>query len=525
MVRPKKASNLFSDECRPAKSSELAIHSKKLAELKTWLTDNCLNRGKSYPKCLLLTGPSGSGKSTSLEVLSKELNIELVDYEPETLYDENLTPENDGLESLGKFLSQSGARFNPRRKILLVITNLPDEAYNDILGFRQTVSEALQNLHIPVIFCLSDVDSCWHLNHRRLFTNTFVMSNNIEIMKFNSVATTYLKKAIQRAAELLFLPLSKTKLEAIEHEANNDLRIAMNILQMNLVGTSSSVVASSKYSRKRQSVEILSNGKANKEDMFHMLGRILYAHRISPEDSQLPKTAKRKKRAESQMLMVDTNERKPLEHDVNDIIQMSSMPSEKILAFLHEHEPKFQQNLEALRKVSACFSECENMTSNWTVKQRLPDEYVAQVAARHVMFYNYGINTSGFRSLNGPLSSDLTKEIDNSKDELRRLPRIGDAQYVALTIPYLAFISPCMDPNNISCYLARPFNISWKSGRDSICHQMENLGNTAFFKKLTSKKRKRDEIEQKFAENQNGKDYVDEKIEIEESDYDSFDDM
>ncbi|ORX85317.1 P-loop containing nucleoside triphosphate hydrolase protein [Anaeromyces robustus] len=71
---------LWIDKFIPNNSSELAVHKKKIEEVRNWLIYNIIKNKTKKPSLLILTGPTGSGKTATLRVLAEELNIEIVEW-------------------------------------------------------------------------------------------------------------------------------------------------------------------------------------------------------------------------------------------------------------------------------------------------------------------------------------------------------------------------------------------------------------------------------------------------------------
>jgi cell cycle checkpoint protein len=65
----------WTEKYGPLSLEELAVHKKKVADVRTWLDDVFSGRGRK--RLLLLKGPAGSGKTTTVSLLAKELAIEM----------------------------------------------------------------------------------------------------------------------------------------------------------------------------------------------------------------------------------------------------------------------------------------------------------------------------------------------------------------------------------------------------------------------------------------------------------------
>ncbi|KAF2627920.1 Rad17-domain-containing protein [Macroventuria anomochaeta] len=65
----------WTEKYGPLSLDELAVHRKKVSDVRTWLED--VYSGKQRKRLLLLKGPAGSGKTTAIALLSKELGIHM----------------------------------------------------------------------------------------------------------------------------------------------------------------------------------------------------------------------------------------------------------------------------------------------------------------------------------------------------------------------------------------------------------------------------------------------------------------
>ncbi|KAG8943249.1 Cell cycle checkpoint protein rad17 [Tulasnella sp. 424] len=78
------ADQLWVDLFAPESEEDLAVHKRKVEDVRRWLVD-ALDGGpggkmKKYRRILALTGPAGVGKTATIRVLAKELDVELVEW-------------------------------------------------------------------------------------------------------------------------------------------------------------------------------------------------------------------------------------------------------------------------------------------------------------------------------------------------------------------------------------------------------------------------------------------------------------
>ncbi|RAQ99010.1 cell cycle checkpoint protein rad17 [Stemphylium lycopersici] len=72
----------WTEKYGPVSLDELAVHKRKVADVRTWLTD--VLGGKTRKRLLLLKGPAGSGKTTTMSLLSKELDVDVHEWKNPT---------------------------------------------------------------------------------------------------------------------------------------------------------------------------------------------------------------------------------------------------------------------------------------------------------------------------------------------------------------------------------------------------------------------------------------------------------
>ncbi|KAI0544020.1 cell cycle checkpoint protein RAD17 [Xylaria curta] len=73
----------WSERFAPTNLDELAVHKKKVTDVKRWLEDVIV--GKSRQRLLILKGAAGTGKTTTLRLLAKEMRCEVLEWRNPTV--------------------------------------------------------------------------------------------------------------------------------------------------------------------------------------------------------------------------------------------------------------------------------------------------------------------------------------------------------------------------------------------------------------------------------------------------------
>ena len=89
---------LWADKYEPQSPGDLAVHKRKVDDVRRWLVEAFNEQDRSersvcslsirlttrwlenFQRLLILTGPAGSGKTTTLRMLAKEMNFEIIEH-------------------------------------------------------------------------------------------------------------------------------------------------------------------------------------------------------------------------------------------------------------------------------------------------------------------------------------------------------------------------------------------------------------------------------------------------------------
>uniref|UniRef100_A0A182X4X1 AAA+ ATPase domain-containing protein n=1 Tax=Anopheles quadriannulatus TaxID=34691 RepID=A0A182X4X1_ANOQN len=205
---------------KPVQEADLAIHVKKIEEVKQWLTA----AKKLHPatQILLVTGPSGSGKSVCIKTLAKALGYSIHEWttpvDVDLYYDDKFDFDQDRAEKQGRrpqkalfddflyktsrYCSLFASAAGESSKLLLVkdfpnsMLRSPEEFHDSLDRFRDSSTD-------PIVFVATDTASKSLDVAYNLFPPAVLESFQIHQIKFNAVSATLLKKAIKRIGSVM----------------------------------------------------------------------------------------------------------------------------------------------------------------------------------------------------------------------------------------------------------------------------------------------------------------------------------
>uniref|UniRef100_A0A182PJG1 AAA+ ATPase domain-containing protein n=1 Tax=Anopheles epiroticus TaxID=199890 RepID=A0A182PJG1_9DIPT len=205
---------------QPVQEADLAIHAKKIEELKQWLT---AAKRQQHPanQILLITGPSGSGKSVCLKTLAKALGYSIHEWttpvDVDLFYDDKFDfddqEERKGrrpqkalfdefLYKTSRYCSLFSDAAGESSKLLLV-KDFPNSMLRSAEEFHDSLERYLDNSTDPIVFIATDTSSKSVDVAYNLFPPSVMESFQIHQIKFNAVSVTLLRKAIKRICGII----------------------------------------------------------------------------------------------------------------------------------------------------------------------------------------------------------------------------------------------------------------------------------------------------------------------------------
>ncbi|KAH9844657.1 Rad17 cell cycle checkpoint protein [Teratosphaeria destructans] len=372
----------WTDRFAPVDLSELAVHKRKVADVRNWL-ETAVN-GRRH-KVLVLKGAAGTGKTTTVNLLAKDMGIEVSEWRNpagfEMVSDSSLSTaaqfeefirragKMSGLalsSSMDAVMQESAHTSQPqkdahRRQVLLIeeFPNTFSRSSSTLRSFRSTIAQyvaspAVQEGRVsPVVMVISETllstntAAADSFTAHRLLGPELTNHPYIDMIEFNPIAPTYLTKALETIVVKEARKSGRRKTpgpQVLKHLAETgDVRSAVSTLEfLCLRGDDGDVwstkVAFTKPKKARtepnmtkaeeDALRLITNRESNL-GIFHAAGRVVFNNRVEPAPSagiaQPPSWLPQHRRT------------KVPEKDMNVLIDELGTDAPTYLAALHEN--------------------------------------------------------------------------------------------------------------------------------------------------------------------------------------------
>ncbi|KAM3415504.1 Checkpoint protein rad17 [Cercospora zeina] len=439
----------WTERFAPSDLSELAVHKRKVADVRAWLNSFYQGRRQSV---LVLKGAAGSGKTTTLRLLCKDIGIELIEWKARAAFEAAADTFANYATEFSEFVARAGkvrgltfsngiaadteagmGSLQPRditsitRQQALLVEEFPNtfsKTSGTLQSFRTALAQYMMStvpadtLPIPIIMVISETllstntASADSFTAHRLLGQELVANPHIKTIEFNPIAPTFLTKAL----ELIVIKEARVSgrrktpgAEILKHLAETgDIRSAITSLEFLCVrgdeGDWSSKVAFTKpkHSRasapateaEREALKLISNRESSL-GLFHSVGKVVYNKRVEPLNaSPVPQPPP---------WLSQSSRLKVTETDANTLIDELGTDTSTFIAALHENyalscaAPTAEQRLDSLLGCMESLSDSDLLSldrfsmgtrafSGSSIDTLRQDEMCFQVAVRGLLF-------------------------------------------------------------------------------------------------------------------------------------------
>ncbi|NXS31783.1 RAD17 protein, partial [Pomatostomus ruficeps] len=439
---------LWVERYKPETQNDLAVQKKKVEEVETWLKTHMFQRQpKQGGSVLLLTGPPGCGKTATLQILARDLGLQVqewinplsLDFTKEDLrnmfgYDSNFPafPSQAQTALFQDFLLRAN-KYNQLQmlgessendKKLILVEDIPNQFYREPGSLHEILRRFVRTSRCPLVFIISDNFS-GDSNQRSLFPAEILEELCISNISFKPVAPTNVMKVLNRiaAAEASVsreksCAFDRTSLELLCRGCSGDIRSAINSLQFSSTtdcwldkdfwskrkknfalkhekaGESKVRMKSKRDASEDQEIQAIGSKDAS-IFLFHALGKIIYCKREAVSESPaLPAHLSEHRR---DTLLIQPEE----------IVEKSHMSGSTFNLYLHQNYVDFFFDIDDVVRASEYLSAADVLCGDWSTRPVM-ENYSASVATRGVIHANssraiaHQQEGMGFRPLHKP---------------------------------------------------------------------------------------------------------------------------
>ncbi|KAL8159779.1 hypothetical protein V2J09_001316 [Rumex salicifolius] len=240
------------EKYKPRTIEELAVHKKKVEEVRAWLVDRLKDSKKQVDSnVLLITGSAGVGKSVTIQVLASHFGAELFEWDTPTptIWQEHVHNSVSGIRYISKLdefenfvervrkfgLLPSSTSLSSIESVMLLIDDLPvvygKMAYKRLLKCLQLLAKSVQK---PTVIVVTDYGGAESGDNNICSSEELWLSiKNAGAYKvvFNPITVNSIKKVLSRISRQEQCNTTSAEIDFIASASEGDIRNAIQSLQ------------------------------------------------------------------------------------------------------------------------------------------------------------------------------------------------------------------------------------------------------------------------------------------------------
>ncbi|PNT77735.1 hypothetical protein BRADI_1g68237v3 [Brachypodium distachyon] len=452
---------LWVDKYRPHSLAELAVHKKKVEDVKKWLEEKLMApKGTHGGWSLVLTGQAGVGKSATVKAIAAEIGADMCEWTTPvpTLWAEHMHASSglqyvskleefeNFVEKIRKFSLLFPTTIGSQRKLIIaLIDDIPVTSGNASLArLGKCLTSLIQSTQIPTVISLT--------HYHKSEANDTAMWNSEELesllqragahkIVFNPVTISSIKKILFRICKQESSSTTEELVHEIATSCGGDIRHAIMSLQYyclnprrlnSALATSATLLESTGFGALAQGQDCYSRsssmpspcGRDETLTLFHALGKFLHNKRESHGDVNIDLDS---------FPLKEKLRRNPLKMDVPEMILSQAHGKVRTVAdFLHENALDFIDDdaVDDAWVVMSYLSEADCLlagspitSARWTVNESnesgsMSQLIAASVAARGVLFGNAHASLSRWHTIRSPKVWQIERTFRSTKDQI-----------------------------------------------------------------------------------------------------------
>ncbi|XP_043696838.1 cell cycle checkpoint protein RAD17 isoform X2 [Telopea speciosissima] len=456
VVSGREGEELWVDKYKPRSLGELAVHRKKVEEVKTWLEEHLkMSKENFHSHTLLIAGQAGVGKSATVHVIASHLGVSLCEWNTPTptLWQEHMHNANSGIQYVSKLdefqsfverirkypLLPLASTEGSNKPAILLVDDLPltngRVAYGRLSNCLHVLARSTQ---IPTVILITEYGKADTNDPTKLYWEELKSSlENAGASKvsFNPVTVNSIKKMLSRICKEEQCSMTDEHIDQIAKSSGGDIRHAITSLQYlclrpnQLLSLPSSTLSTNHSNENSKELSLLDDrcslafGRDETLSLFHALGKFLHNKRETFSGADLDILHLREKFA-----------RLPLKMEAPEkILDQAHGKARSIADFLHENVLDFisDQAVDDAWAVSSYLSDADCLLASsvhqftWSQmmkyeRESIGQEVAASVAARGVLFGNSHPSPSRWHSIRSPKLWQVEQSSRKNKNEMLR---------------------------------------------------------------------------------------------------------
>ncbi|KAM0866554.1 hypothetical protein ACQ4PT_042578 [Festuca glaucescens] len=452
---------LWVDKYKPQSLAELAVHKKKVEDVKKWLEEKLeAPKGTFGGLSLVLTGQAGVGKSATVKAIAAEIGADLCEWTTPvpTLWAEHVHA-NSGLqyvskleefenfvEKIRKYSLLSLASTGTQRKLIIIlIDDIPvSSGKASIARLGKCLTGLIQSTQIPTVISLT--------HYHKSEANDTSMWNSEELesllhgagahkIVFNPVTISSIKKILSRVCKQESSGTTEEIVHQIATSSGGDIRHAIMSLQYyclnprmlnSALARNATLLDLKDYGTLApgQDCYSLSSaisspcGRDETLTLFHALGKFLHNKRETDGDVNIDLES---------FSLKEKLRRNPLKMDVPEMILSQAHGKVRTVAdFLYENALDFINDdaIDDAWVVMSYLSDADCLlagspitSARWIVNESNESDSMSQliaasVAARGVLFGNAHASPSRWHTIRSPKVWQIERTFRSTKDQI-----------------------------------------------------------------------------------------------------------